>query len=177
MGAPTVANIKAGFARARTLRQPTEARMDQAFKLAMPGRGSFYSGNVSDDIDDVFDETAIVATQEFASRLQSGITPNFSRWSQLESGSDVEPEEKKEVNTGLDGVTESMFELISSSNFGQESYEAFLDLSVSMGCLEIEKGTANQPVMFNAVPSTQLWVETGPFAQLDRLLPAALVLI
>ena len=28
----------------------------------------------------IFDETAVVGVQEFASRLQSGLVPNFARW-------------------------------------------------------------------------------------------------
>ena len=154
--------------RAKGLRQPREARMDQAFKFAMPGRGSFFGNTVDDQIDDIFDETAIVATQEFASRLQAGITPNFSRWSQLEAGSEIEKDEKPEADKQLDEVTSYVFEAIGNSNFSQEVYEGYLDLAVTMGCLEIEEGTALDPLIFNAVPVTHLWVDNGPFDRIDK---------
>lgn len=158
-----------GFERAKQIRLPREARMDQAFRLAMPGRGSFF-GNTSLErqIDDVFDETAIVAVQEFASRLQAGLTPNFSRWSDLKPGLELGQEVNAEVDKALDAITEFVFEMIGQSNFAQEVYEGYLDLAVTMGCLEIEKGTATNPIIFNAVPVTHLWVDNGPFDRIDK---------
>jgi len=142
--------------------------MDQAMRLAMPGRGSYYDSRPVDDIDDVFDETAIVATQEFASRLQSGLTPNFSRWAEFKAGDAIPDNEKPEVDLQLGAVTREVFNVLDQSNFGQEVYEAYLDLSVSLGCMEVLPGTATSPVMFNAVPITQLWVDSGPFDRIDK---------
>lgn len=156
------------FGKAVKVRQPREKRFDQAMRYAMPGRGSFMSGDPDDQIDDVFDETAIVATQEFASRLQSGITPNFSRWSKLEAGADIEAEDRDQVNDDLDPVTEFVFDIISQSNFSQESYETYMDLAVTLGCMEVEKGTVLDPLRFNAVPISELWVNNGPFDRLDQ---------
>lgn len=156
------------FKRAQSIRQPREARMDQAFKYAMPGRGSFFGNTVDDQIDDVFDETAIVAVQEFASRLQAGLTPNFSRWSNLTAGSEIGEDEKDAADTALDQITSYVFEVIGNSNFSQEVYEGYLDLAVTLGCLEIEEGTALQPCLFNAVPVTHLWVDNGPFDRIDK---------
>lgn len=164
----TIEHCLEGFKRAKLLRGPLESRFDQAFHYAMPGRNSYFGDDLQDDVDDVFDETAIVATQEFASRLQSGITPNFSRWAQLQAGSEVEEGERKEVNLALDGVTEFAFEVIAASNFSQESYETYLDLSVTVGFMEIEKGDAINPCLFTSVPATEMWIENGPFDKIDR---------
>ena len=59
-----------------------------------------------DEIDDIFDETAIVATQEFASRLQAGIIPNFTRWAKLKAGLDIDALDADQVNQDLEAVTE-----------------------------------------------------------------------
>ena len=44
--------------------------------------------------DKIFDETAVVGVQEFASRLQSGLVPNFARWADFIAGSEVPPEQQ-----------------------------------------------------------------------------------
>lgn len=166
---PSVEQVMSLFARAKERRTPREARFDQAMRYSMPGRGAFFSqGNLDKEIDDIFDETAIVAVQEFASRFQAAMTPNHSRWANLEAGADVEPDQRDAVNKALDEVTEMVFETIHGSNFGQESYEAFLDMSVSMGAMEVIEGDALNPIVHNAIPLSQLWVLNGPYDMLDK---------
>ena len=155
------------FSKAQKLRQRKESRYSQCMKYAMPGRDSIFDDNLDDDSDDVFDETAIVGTQEFASRLQNGITPNFSRWSRLSPGSDIEPTEREKVQGDLDKVTEYVFEQLAYSNFATESYESYLDLSISLGVMELEMGTVTNPLMFNAIPLSQVWILNGPFDRVD----------
>lgn len=157
------------YKRAKTHRQPREARFDQAMRLSMPGRGSFFRDDTDMEADEVFDETAVVGVQEFASRLQSGITPNFSRWARLSAGVAIEEEERTTVDADLEAVNETVFDVISQSNFSQESYESYLDLAVTLGAIEAEKGTAIQPVRFSAVPITELSVLNGPFGLIDRI--------
>lgn len=168
MGWPTKESVEKAFQRARKLRAPKESRFDQAMRYAMPGRGAFFSDDSDDDIDDVFDETAIVATQEFASRLQAGIVPNFTRWAALKAGFDIEADARDEVDGDLEAVTELVFDVINASNFPQEGAEAFLDLAITLGALEIEKGTATDPVRFSAIPINELFILNGPFDRLDQ---------
>ena len=66
---------------------------EECYEYALPQRESFYyetSGQRRDD--KIFDETAVVGVQEFASRLQSGLVPNFARWADLTAGSEVPKE-------------------------------------------------------------------------------------
>jgi hypothetical protein len=169
MTKPTVEQVMALFSRAKQKRMPREARFDEAMRLTMPGRGAFFNqADQEKDIDEIFDETAIVAVQEFASRFQAAMTPNHSRWADLVAGSDVPEEEREEVNRALDLVGEAVFETIHGSNFGQESYEAFLDMSVSMGAIEIFEGDALTPVINNAIPLSHLWILSGPYDSLDK---------
>ena len=64
MAYPDRDKVVRAFERARSLRAPKEARFDQAMRYAMPGRGAFFSSNSDSEIDDIFDETAIVARIE-----------------------------------------------------------------------------------------------------------------
>lgn len=165
---PDVAEVLQLWSYAQTRRRPREARFDQAMRYTMPGRNAFFGSNPDNDVDNIFDETAIVAVQEFASRFQAAMTPNHSRWAELVAGSDVPPEDRNEVNAALDEVTEAAFEAIHQSNFAQESYEAFLDMSISMGAMEVFEGDAVTPIINNAVPLSQLWVLSGPYDTLDK---------
>ena len=168
MSYPNKDKVMRAFERARQLRAPKESRFDQAMRYAMPGRGAFFSSNADSEIDDIFDETAIVATQEFASRLQAGIVPNFTRWAKLNAGLDIDALDADQVNQDLEAVTEFVFDVLNASNFPQESAEAFMDLAVTLGCLEVEKGTVLNPVRFNAIPINELYVANGPFDMLDQ---------
>jgi len=164
----TLQQTLAAFQDAQSQRQRRESRFDQCFKYAMPGRASYFSDDPVDQMDDVFDETAIVATQEFASRLQAGITPNFSRWATLKAGSAIPPDQRDQLVAPLQKLTQYCFEVLDQSNFATESYEAYLDLSVSLGCFEIEKGTVLEPIRFHAVPIAELWIRNGPFDRIDE---------
>lgn len=168
MKMPDLESVLKKFDSAKAERLLREPRFDQAFRLTMPGRGSFQSSNNDRDIDDVFDETAIVAVQEFASRFQAAMTPNHSRWAELEAGSEIPEEEKEEINKQLDAVTGSVFDVIHQSNFSQESYEAYLDLSVSLGAIEVIEGDALFPVVNNAISLNSLWVGNGPYDMIDK---------
>lgn len=167
-GYPDREKVMRAFERARGLRSPKEARFDQAMRYAMPGRGAFFSSDADSEIDDIFDETAIVATQEFASRLQAGIVPNFTRWAKLNAGLDIDALDAEQVNQDLEAVTEFVFDVLNASNFPQESAEAFMDLAVTLGCIEVEKGTTVDPLRFNAIPINELYVANGPFDRLDQ---------
>lgn len=168
MKKPDVAAVLKDFETAKTERTPRESRFDQAFKFAMPGRGSFYSTVTDKDVDDVFDETAVVGVQEFASRFQAAMTPNHSRWADLEAGTDIPEADRDEVNKQLDEVTKAVFEVIHGSNFSQESYESYLDLAITLGAMEVIEGDALNPIINNAIPLTELWVLNGPHDMIDR---------
>ena len=52
---------------------------------------------VEEESDRIFDETAVVGVQEFASRLQAGIVPNYARWADFVAGSEIPKEIKKKL--------------------------------------------------------------------------------
>lgn len=143
---------------------------EECYEYALPQRESFYyevSGERRDD--KIFDETAVVGVQEFASRLQSGLVPNFARWADLTSGSEVPPEQRDMVNNDLDEVTEYVFEVIQNSNFSQEVHESFMDLAVGTGVLCIEEGDAINPIRFSAIPLPHVILDTGPDDSIDHV--------
>tara|TARA_R110000822_G_scaffold45294_8_gene121237 strand:- start:1842 stop:3395 length:1554 start_codon:yes stop_codon:yes gene_type:complete len=158
------------YERAKQARVSFEPLFEDCFEYALPMRQSFYSETAGQRRDDkIFDETAVVGVQEFASRLQSGLVPNFARWADFVAGSEIPKEEQDKVNNSLDEVTEYVFEVIQNSNFGQEIHESFMDLAVGTGVLLVEEGDAINPVRFNAIPLPSVHLDTGPDDKIDHI--------
>ena len=155
---------------AKSLRENWVPLFEECYEYALPQRESFYNEVAGQRRDDkIFDETAVVGVQEFASRLQHGIVPNFARWADLISGSEVPPEERDAVDNDLDEVTEYVFDIIQNSNFGQEVHESFMDLAVGTGVLAVEEGDALNPIVFSAIPLPHVVLETGPDDRIDHV--------
>lgn len=158
------------YERAKSLRENFLPLFEECYEYALPQRESFYAEAVGQRRDDkIFDETAVVGVQEFASRLQQGLVPNFARWADFTAGSEVPPEERDEVNNQLDEVTDYVFEVIQNSNFGQEVHESFMDLAVGTGVLCCTEGDAVNPVMFSAIPLPHVVLDTGPDDRVDHV--------
>jgi hypothetical protein len=158
------------FRRAKSIKDMWLPKFEECYEYSMPQRESLYAQSQAQvRTDKIFDETAVVGVQEFASRLQSGLTPNFARWAELIAGSEIPADQKSEVDKALEEVTNYIFEIIQNSNFAQETHEAFLDLAVGTGCIQVTEGDALNPVIFTAVPLSQLFLDTGPDDKIDHI--------
>ena len=143
---------------------------EECYEYALPQRESFYTESIGRRRSDrIFDETAVVGVQEFASRLQSGIVPNYARWADFVAGSEVPKQNQREVNLLLDEVTEYVFEILQNSNFSQEVHETFLDCAVGTGVLLVEEGDAIQPIKFKAIPLPQVVLDSGFDDKIDHV--------
>jgi hypothetical protein len=143
---------------------------EECYELAFPQRKGFYDSTVGERRDEkIFDETAVVGVQEFASRLQQGLVPNFARWADFQAGSETSPNQKEKVNNDLDTVTDYVFEIIQQSNFSQEIHESFMDLAVGTAVLGVEEGDAVNPINFSAIPLTDVVLDTGPDDRIDHV--------
>jgi hypothetical protein len=158
------------YQKAKAFRENWVPLFEECYEYALPQRESFYYEEAGQRRDDkIFDETAVVGVQEFASRLQSGLVPNFARWADLMAGSEVPPEQREAVDNELDEVTEYVFEVLQNSNFSQEVHESFMDLAVGTGVLCVEEGDAINPVNFSAIPLPHVVLDTGPDDKIDHV--------
>lgn len=162
---PKVKKLLERFAKAVSVRKNWEDMWQDCYDFALTQREGFYTTTEGENrMDRVFDETAIVGVQEFASRLQAGICPAFMKFLKLEAGPSVPEENKEDVAKGLQEIEDDFFDTINHSNFNQEMFETFLELSVSNAALLIEENDApDNPVRFTAIPLLQLWVERDAF--------------
>ena len=155
---------------AKSKRENFVPLFEECYEYALPQRESFYHETIGQRRDDkIFDETAVVGVQEFASRLQSGLVPNFARWADLTSGSEIPKEQRDAVDNDLDEVTDYVFEVIQNSNFSQEVHESFMDLAVGTGVLICEEGDSIHPINFSAIPLPHVVLDTGPDDKIDHV--------
>ena len=158
------------YERAKQARVNFEPLFEDCFEYALPMRQSFYTENPGQRRDDkIFDETAVVGVQEFASRLQSGLVPNFARWADFVAGSEVPPEEADDINNKLDKVTEYIFEVLQTSNFAQEIHECFIDLALGTAVLAVTEGDAINPIRFHSIPLPHVVLDVGPSGMVDHV--------
>ncbi len=158
------------YERAKSIRRRWESLFDECYEFAMPMRQTFATQSIGERRDDkIFDETAVVGVQEFASRLQAGLVPNFARWADFTAGSEVPKETREKIDNDLDEVTDYVFEVIQNSNFGQEVHESFMDLAIGTGVLHVEEGDAVNPVNFTALPLPHVVLDVGPDDRIDHV--------
>ena len=158
------------YQKAKAFRENWVPLFEECYEYALPQRESFYYEEAGQRRDEkIFDETAVVGVQEFASRLQSGIVPNFARWADLMSGSEVPKDQREAIDNELDEVTEYVFEVLQNSNFSQEVHESFMDLAVGTGVLCVEEGDSINPVNFTAIPLPHVVLDTGPDDKIDHV--------
>ena len=82
------------YAKAKAFREQWVPLFEECYDYSLPMRQSFYYEEAGQRRDEkIFDETAVVGVQEFASRLQAGIVPNFARWADLVAGSEIPKEQ------------------------------------------------------------------------------------
>ena len=152
-----IKKILARYKHAKSIKDQWVSVFEECYEYALPQRESFFTESIGRRrTDHIFDETAVVGVQEFASRLQSGIVPNYARWAEFVAGTEVPEDMQKETNLALDKVTEYVFEILQNSNFSQEVHETFLDIALGTGVLLVEEGDAVQPVRFKAIPLPQV---------------------
>jgi len=158
------------YEKAKAFREKWVPLFEECYEYALPQRESFYYEEAGQRRDEkIFDETAVVGVQEFASRLQSGLVPNFVRWADLASGSEVPKDQREDIDNELDDVTEYVFEVLQNSNFSQEVHESFMDLAVGTGILCVEEGDSVNPINFTAIPLPHVVLDTGPDDQIDHV--------
>ena len=165
-----VKSLLTRYEKATHIKDQFKDLFEECYEVAFPQRKGFYTETIGERRDEkIFDETCVVGVQEFTSRLQQGLVPNFARWADFQAGSETPSEEKEAINNELDEVTEYVFEVLQNSNFAQEIHESFMDLAVGTGVLGVEEGNALNPINFSAIPLTDVVLDTGPDDRIDHV--------
>lgn len=160
----TIKNLKARIAKADKRRDDRRTLNQSAYEIAMPHR-NLYSDTTegSSRMTGLFTSLGMSAVNNFVNNIQSSLTPPFTRFAELRAGDDIPEDIEGEVNEALDLLTNKIFTFLNASNFTTASAEMYYDLAVGTGALLLNKGTNEQPLNFQAVPTAHLGLEDGVF--------------
>jgi len=152
------------FKRAVARRSQWEDLWEEIYELMLPMQEGFFNQSLAEEnMELIYDETAVVSIQRFASRLQSGLIPNFSNWFRLIPGSDIPPNDAIKYQPGLDDITRMILEALRNTNFSQASAESFLDLAVGTGNLQINPDLhSGRKLDFTAISQPVMYILPGP---------------
>lgn len=167
----SVKTLVTRFKAAEKRKHPWEDHLRECYEYSLPQRETFNQHSAGQRKNQhIYDSTAVIGAQKYASRLQATMCPPWRRWSTLVAGSEIPEQDREAVQEGLDKVTEILFDHINHSNFATQAHEAFLDLSVSTGVLTLEESdTEGSLLEFNAVPLAEVYPEEGPNGTIETM--------
>jgi hypothetical protein len=134
----------------------------EAMDFAAPERETFHNKSPGQRKNrHIFDSTAILGLEQFASRLQGSMVPSWQQWMDLKSGSKIKEEDKKRTDALLEEITTIFFDNLNHSNFSTEITPAFSDLGIGTGAIMIEEGRFENDEMFKFtnIPLAELYPE------------------
>lgn len=158
------------FGNAKMLRSQWEDTWTDAYRYTLPKRKAEFTDTFNEGevrTDQIFDSTAVASLLEFASRMQAGTVPGDSNWVNMKAGSRILPEDREEFDKALEDIIDNIFEELASSNFNTQSNEMFIELGIGTGPMLVEDGGIDSSFKFTAVPLTEVWIDEGPFGDVD----------
>ena len=165
-----VAALMKLYETAKQHRSSWESHWKECYEYALPQREVFNeTAEGSKKNTKIYDSTALIGTQRFASRLQSTLVPPFKKWAKLSAGTGIPKEAQGKIDKQLEEVTDTLFSFINQSNLATEAHEAFLDLAVGTGALLLDEGDGDDLLKFTAVPLKELLVEDGPHGTIETV--------
>lgn len=167
----TTEDLVKRFQAAKKQRSTWQTHLRECYEYALPQRNTmtqFSRGQKKNE--DIYDSTAVVGTQKFASRLQATLIPPWREWSMLVPGSEIPEDEHEKIQPVLDDITKIIFDHINHSNFATQAHESFLDLAVSTGVLALEENdTAESALEFHSAPLAEIYPEAGPWGTIETV--------
>jgi len=160
---------KKRFQRAKSEKDSMLDRLKEAYRYALPSAD--VDGSLGADWDErpeVYDDTAVIALQKYANRLQAQLIPSWKTWATLKAGSDISEDDAEEANRTLEEVTDIVFDHIHHSNFTSQAHESFQDLGISTGVLICEEGDGiSSALRFRSVSMMEIIPERSSFGNIQ----------
>lgn len=170
MAQESIQALKKRIKAAEGRRDARRSLNQSAYEIAMPQRNLYNNQSEGDSkMAGVYTSLGMSAVNNFVNNMQSSLTPPFTRWAELKAGDDISDDDEGEVNEALELLTKKIFSFLDASNFSTASAEMYYDLSVGTGALLLNKGTLQQPLNFQAIPTSQLSLEEGIFGTIGGI--------
>jgi len=161
MAALDVASMIKRVNAARATKELWKDELRQCYRYTIPHKQTFDEFSRGQNKHEyVFDSTAVVGVEKYASRMQSQLVPPWKNWAKLEAGTDIPEDEKEKVDQYLEQATKVIFDHLNHSNFSTQIHEAFLDLSISTGAIICEEGDGIKTSLnFRSVSLSEILIE------------------
>lgn len=149
----------------RTLSQQWNSYLGDIYEYSMPNRNTFTNFTPGQKKDNqIFDSTAVIAVNNYVSRIQSLLVKPWTPWFALQAGTDIPDEARKDINTELDLVSKTIFNELNYSNFSEQISSSFFDLAASTGILMIREDTrpgSPSNLVFESIPLASVMLDTA----------------
>ena len=169
MSEVTVESLLKRHDRAMTKTMEWKELLDATYFYAMPNRNPFDDtltpGTTLNER--VFDNTLPLALRKFVNRMIKALTPPEINWLKLVPGRQIPDDQKSAKEQQLQHATETFFFYLRESNFDLVIQEAFMDMAISTGVIQVNEGDEANPIIFSAIPQDQIGFETDPLGNLS----------
>ena len=158
------------FKRAQSNRGNWEYLWQDIYDYTMPARTGFYAQvEGEDNTTEIFDETALVATNEFVSKMSQGMIPAFQQWWRFEPGPEVDPGQRAQLQNELDEITDFVWDVLANSNFYNEAQESLYDIAVGWSTMTVDEGRDGKLLAFKTLPQSHCFWDISPYGCVDGI--------
>lgn len=152
------------YDRAKTRTEEWRGLLDMAYFYAMPNRNPWdLQITPGEQLNaSLYDNTLAMAMTKFVNRTISALIPPEINWLKFIPGERLEEDEQALLAEELQEATDTFFYYLRQSNFDVVIQEAFEDMAVSTGVLQINEGDNDEPLVFSSIPNDKISFEAGP---------------
>jgi hypothetical protein len=156
------------FDKAKPLKTNWASAYDEAMDFAMPNRCRYTDEtrvSQSPRSVEVVDSIGATAMDAFVSNTQAALFPPTKGWMNLKVSKSVAVNQVDKIKRMLNDIVEVVFDGVRRSNFDTQIALSLHDYSIGMGSIMVFKGTVANPFRFISVPSSEVWIEEGPWGR------------
>ena len=164
---PDVQAAEQRLKRAQADKDNHKSRLDDYYRLAMPWRHKEGNGWSDQYVDEVFDNTAPDALQDFASDMLFTFTPQHAHWMDPVPSNTLGLADAEVVRPQIAQYNEVIFSEIRRSNFYSEAIESYMDLSHGTMAMVIQDVDISAPIHCESIAVSEVLIARGPYKTLD----------
>lgn len=167
----SIEELIAKLEKAATVQAQYKEVWQDIYDLTMPQRMGFYETTVGQRRDyNIFDETGVVGTEEFANRVQSGLFPDYMDWMNLKVGPENEDDDTvDEAQEKMDRINKIVFSEIHASNFYTVVNENLRDLMLGFTTMQFDDSKVDG-FTFRTIEQPSCYMVNGPDGRTGMLL-------
>tara|TARA_R110000787_G_scaffold35454_1_gene91059 strand:+ start:4308 stop:5987 length:1680 start_codon:yes stop_codon:yes gene_type:complete len=151
--------------------------LQNVYSLVLPNKAKFSvkdrTPGQSDYTAHVYDWTAVIGAEQYASNLIANLMPSGTNWFELSVGRKHKGQQAdagKGTQDLLAHMTKTIFDVLNSSNFYQSVHQSLMEMSISTGVLLVnETADIDHPLTFTSVPLHECCFEAGPSQEIQNV--------